>query len=208
MPGELTPDKRGLRASHDDRDEVVERLRVAAGDGRLTPEELDERLESALTARTYGDLEKVLVDLPDVTATTPGVAVGAVREAKDLVRLHSQSGSIKRDGPWVVPLRLDIDVRSGSVFLDFTEAVITRPSLEITIAVRSGHVTFVVPPDVAVDVDDVTVRSGHVRHKAHAEPGTPLRLAVTVSGSVRSGQVTVRPPRQGFWATLRKSRSS
>ena len=40
-----------LRASHDDRDRVVEMLRVSAGDGRLTAEELDERLEQAMTAR-------------------------------------------------------------------------------------------------------------------------------------------------------------
>ena len=45
-----------LRASHDDRDRVVELLRVSAGDGRLTAEELDERLEQAMTARTYGEL--------------------------------------------------------------------------------------------------------------------------------------------------------
>jgi len=37
-----------LRASHDDRDRVVELLRVSAGDGRLTAEELDERLELAI----------------------------------------------------------------------------------------------------------------------------------------------------------------
>ena len=39
-----------LRASHADRDEAVEVLREAAGDGRLTAEELDERLEAALPA--------------------------------------------------------------------------------------------------------------------------------------------------------------
>ncbi len=44
-----------LRASHDDRDRVVELLRISAGDGRLTAAELDERLELALTARTYGE---------------------------------------------------------------------------------------------------------------------------------------------------------
>ena len=45
-----------LRASHADRDQVAEVLRVAAGDGRLSPEELDERLELALSARTYDEL--------------------------------------------------------------------------------------------------------------------------------------------------------
>ena len=45
-----------LRASHADRDQVVELLRVAAGDGRLSPEELDDRLERALTAKIYAEL--------------------------------------------------------------------------------------------------------------------------------------------------------
>ena len=53
-----------LRPSHEDRDRVVEVLRVSAGDGRLTAEELDERLELAMTARTYGELAKLVVDLP------------------------------------------------------------------------------------------------------------------------------------------------
>ena len=53
-----------LRASHEDRDRVVEMLRVSAGDGRLTAEELDERLELAMTARTYGELARLVADLP------------------------------------------------------------------------------------------------------------------------------------------------
>jgi Flp pilus assembly protein TadB len=53
-----------LRASDADRDAVVERLRVAAGEGRLEPEELEQRVDQALRARTYGDLEELLADLP------------------------------------------------------------------------------------------------------------------------------------------------
>ena len=72
MTDEASPPQRGaelasqagLRASHGDRDRVVELLRVAAGDGRLTAEELDERLEAALTARTYGELAALTTDLP------------------------------------------------------------------------------------------------------------------------------------------------
>src|ERR1700685_3182988 len=60
-----------LRASHADRDQVAELLRVAAGDGRLPAEELDDRLELALTARTYAELAALTVDLP----ATPGSAV-------------------------------------------------------------------------------------------------------------------------------------
>jgi Domain of unknown function (DUF1707) len=53
-----------LRASDTDRDAVVERLRLAAAEGRLEPEELEDRVHAALRARTYGDLNRLLADLP------------------------------------------------------------------------------------------------------------------------------------------------
>ena len=53
-----------LRASDADRDAIAERLRRAAIEGRLEAEELEERLHLALRARTHGDLELVVVDLP------------------------------------------------------------------------------------------------------------------------------------------------
>src|SRR5215218_8156676 len=53
-----------LRASDADRDAVAERLRQAAVEGRLEPDELEERLHAALRARTYGDLQRLLSDLP------------------------------------------------------------------------------------------------------------------------------------------------
>jgi len=45
-----------MRVSHEDRDRVVAALRVAGGDGRHSAEELDTRLERALSARTLGEL--------------------------------------------------------------------------------------------------------------------------------------------------------
>jgi Domain of unknown function (DUF1707) len=53
-----------LRASDADRDAVVDRLRDAAGEGRLEPGELEQRVDGALRARTYGDLAELLSDLP------------------------------------------------------------------------------------------------------------------------------------------------
>ena len=64
MPDDL-PD---LRASHEDRDRVVDTLRVAGGDGRLTAEELDARLERGLSARTLGELAELTADLPSAPA--------------------------------------------------------------------------------------------------------------------------------------------
>ena len=198
-----SPDQ--LRASHEDRDGVVELLRVAAGDGRLTAEELDERLEAALTARTYGELTALLTDLPGVS----GLAVGALApEPKDVERIHCASGTTGRDGRWVVPLRIEAQITSGVVTLDFTEAVITRQSLQIDADVRSGKLTLVTKPGVVVDASDVAVRSGTVKVLAPWGPDVPVRLRIEVSGTVGSGVITARPPkpprppRRTFWQWL------
>jgi hypothetical protein len=54
----------GLRVSDAERDAVAERLRQATAEGRLTPEELEERLGRALGALTRGELDAVVADLP------------------------------------------------------------------------------------------------------------------------------------------------
>jgi hypothetical protein len=54
----------GLRASHDDRDRVIETLKAAFVQGRLTADELAERAGQALAARTYADLAALTADLP------------------------------------------------------------------------------------------------------------------------------------------------
>jgi hypothetical protein len=61
-----------LRASDADRDAVAERLRAAAVEGRLDPDELDQRVHVALRARTYGQLQQLLDDLPDAPRSWRG----------------------------------------------------------------------------------------------------------------------------------------
>ena len=143
-----------------DRDRVVELLRVAAGDGRLTPDELDERLEAALTARTYSELAVLTTDLPAITGHQASVAVP---EVKELVRIDCGAGTANRDGQWVVPQRMEVRVTAGSVRLDLTKAIITGPVLRLDADVRSGSLTVVTRPGIEVDTDDVAVRSGTVR---------------------------------------------
>jgi Domain of unknown function (DUF1707) len=64
-PGhDVTP---SLRASHADRDLAVDILCAAAGDGRLSAAELDERLDAALTAHTISELATLTADLPGGT---------------------------------------------------------------------------------------------------------------------------------------------
>jgi hypothetical protein len=203
MTGQLSPADRqpgDLRASHSDRDQVVEVLRVAAGDGRLTADELDERLEAALTARTVSELAVLTTDLP-AAGSAPAPAVPS--EPKDLVRIDVGSGSAKRDGQWVVPRQLEVRVTSGSVRLDLSEAVITQPTLHLDVGVRSGSLVVVTRPGVVVDADDIAVSSGHVSVRPHAGPAVPTILRIDVSGKVRSGSFRSRPPRRSFrqWLT-------
>jgi hypothetical protein len=187
-----------LRASHDDRDRVVELLRVAAGDGRLTAEELDERLEVAMTARTYGELARLVSDLPD----SPEVAGAPAPRVKDVVRLNCHSGQTVKDGRWVVPQRMELRVTSGHITLDFTQAVITHPSLQIDAEVRSGRVILITKPGIVVDTDDVAVRSGHVTVRAPWGSDGPEVLRIDVAGTVGSGHLIARPPHRTFWQWL------
>lgn len=75
-----------LRASHADRDRAVEVLRRAAGEGRLDVEELEARLEAALSARTMGGLASLTRDLP------------AVAQAKETIRIDQRFGPAVTQG--------------------------------------------------------------------------------------------------------------
>jgi hypothetical protein len=196
-----------LRASHTDRDAVVEVLRVAAGDGRLTSDELDERLELALTARTYSELAALTADLPAAPGAGGQAAPGAYppAEPRELVRMKVTSGNAQRDGHWVVPQRMECAVTSGNIKLDFTEAVLTGPVLRIEADVRSGNITLVTRPGVVVDASDVSIGSGNVKVRTPWAPGVPEILRVEVIGRVRSGNITARPPRRSLWQWLTRA---
>jgi hypothetical protein len=203
-----------LRVSHEDRDQVAELLRVAAGDGRLTADELDDRLEKALTARTYDDLAMLVTDLPaagTALAPLPGplaaVLAGGAGQApaKELVKIQTASGHSTRVGRWTVPARMELKVTSGHIKLDFTEAVITQPALHIDAEVRSGHILLITKPGIAVELDDVSVRSGHVKVHAPWGESMPAVLRVTVAGTCGSGHILARPPRRSFWQWLRRA---
>lgn len=202
MSGDVSPVGRPssgeLRASHSDRDSVVEQLRVAAGDGRLTPEELDERLEGALTAKTYAELAALTADLPE-SGQPPAVAAA---QAKDLVRFDQRGSSTTRSGRWVVPARIEARVVGGNVTLDFTEAVITYPTLPLAAEVRGGSLILVVRPGITVEADDLAVIGGNVRFRRGTEQPAPVRLRVELSGRVKGGNVVVRLPRRTFWQWL------
>jgi hypothetical protein len=88
------------------------------------------------------------------------------------------------------------------VTLDFTEAVITQPSLQIDASVRSGKLNLVTKPGIVVDTDEVAVRSGGVKVRAPWGPEVPVILHIQVSGKVGSGHISARPPRRNLWQWL------
>ena len=206
-----------LRASHDDRDRAVEVLRVAAGDGRITAEELDERVGAALTARTYGELAALISDLPAtpgslplVPGSPPGTAPGG--GPKDLMRIECDTSTARRDGAWLVPRRLEVRLTLGSVTLDFTEAVLSWPSLEIDVDIQTGSLILVIAPGILVSTDDLALSTSSVKVDVPWGPEVPVRFRIDVSGRASTGTITARPPRplrrprRKFWHWLLRRR--
>jgi hypothetical protein len=89
------------------------------------------------------------------------------------------------------------------VKLDFRQAVITQPTLQLDAQVRSGHIILITKPGIVVDTDDVAVRSGHVKVRAPWGPDVPEQLRIEVAGRVGSGHLIARPPHRTFgqWLT-------
>ena len=60
-----------IRASDADRDHITARLREHFAAGRLTSDELDERVSAALKAKTHGELRQLMTDLPEPAPAAP-----------------------------------------------------------------------------------------------------------------------------------------
>jgi hypothetical protein len=163
----------------------VDVLRIAAGEGRLTADELDERLEAALSARTLGELAALTTDL----VAGPG---GATAQAEDVIRIDQRGGSVRRTGRWVVPRRLELRPSWCDVTLDFTDAVIMHDRLRIDMNVRGGSLTLVAAPGIVVDADSLTVRYTDVNIGSSAGPGAPVVLLVQLVGRMRYGRIEAR----------------
>ncbi|MFI1765111.1 DUF1707 domain-containing protein [Streptomyces sp. NPDC020800] len=191
-----------LRASDADREQVVEILRDATGDGRLTAEEHDERVEAALKARFVSELAALTRDLPNSPVEQHTPSAGAP-QPKDVVEINQRWGTLQRSGSWVVPRRLDIRMHGGDVKLDFTEAAISHDVLDIDVDLGiGGNLILIVRPGVAVTTGELTVGVGEVKNRQPAaDAETPVELRVNVTGRVRGGDVVIRHPRRtlGQW---------
>ncbi len=184
MSGDLVPQPPPIRMSDADRERVAERLRTAAGEGRLTLDEFEQRLSGVLAARTFAEVEPYVADLPGGPALPP---------APEQAELRTTASSLKRRGPWVVARRLLVVAKAGSVKLDFTEAVIQYPVVEIELNVSAGSTTLVVPRGASVDVDNVELIAGSTRVRGVPSTSVPgPHLHFVVRGKQRAGSLVVR----------------
>ena len=117
------PDPSQLRISDEDRHQVAELLRDAAGDGRIDLEELDERLEATYAAKTYADLVPITIDLPaHPQQATPAVPRETLPTTSTFENSISIMGDCTRKGAWLVPPRHNAFALMGGVTLDMREA--------------------------------------------------------------------------------------
>jgi hypothetical protein len=195
MPAD-PPSSPALRASDADRDRVIELLRAAVADGRLDSGEFDERLDAALAARTIDALAPLTADL----IAAPGSA-GAhllpfaetpAEPAAELLTIDGRHGTVRRDGRWTLPRRLQLRTTWCDVMLDLTSAVRSGPELVIDLRVRGGNVELVLAPGMVVDANELTVRHTRLAISRDTGGNTPETLLVHLVGRMRHGRIDTR----------------
>jgi Domain of unknown function (DUF1707)/Cell wall-active antibiotics response 4TMS YvqF len=154
-----------VRASDAERERTVDALRAAAGEGRLTLEELAERLDHALVARTRDALEPLTADLP---------AVAAQPAAGTRWTVGIMGGS-DRKGRWRIAARSTVINFMGGADLDLRDAHIDSPTTVITVISVMGGSDIIVPEGVEVQMSGFAVMGGNDLEidGARPQPGAP-----------------------------------
>ena len=178
------------RAGDAEREQVAEKLRVAAGEGRIDLAELDERLEQAYRAKTYSELDALLADLPD---RRPAGAPAAPEAETMLLKTHGSN--VKQNGRWTVPRRIVVECGLPNMVIDFTEASCAHREITVEARVGLGNVKLIVPRGWTVRIDGSSTNTGHISNKADA-PTDPTAPTLTLFGHPRSGHIRIRQPRR------------
>jgi hypothetical protein len=183
-------DDGAVRVSDADRERAALVLRDAAADGRLTLDELTERLDGAYGAKTRGELDGVISDLGRTAA--PSRAPDATRRRRWFVAVMGGNHVTGR-------FRLDDDVRVVSVMggtnLDLRGAELAHPDVTITVLSVMGGVNVIVPPGVEVDAHGVIPLMGG-RNIRVAAPETPDAPRIRIRGLVLMGGLNVSSRRR------------
>ena len=156
-----------VRISNEEREQAVAHLREHAVAGRLTLEELAERVDEAYSAQTRAELDKVLRELP----------VEEARSRKAPKRLTiSVFGGTQRKGRWRVPAHaLAISVFGGTT-LDLRNAELDAPETTIVAVSVFGGTDIRVPRGVEVDLGGFAIFGGtdESGEETGVHPGSPL----------------------------------
>ena len=156
-----------LRASDAERERTLDVLRGAAGEGRLTLEELAERVEGALAARTRDALEHLTADLP-------APAPAARRPGKRWIVGIMGGGDHK--GRWRIASRATVVNIMGGADLDLREALIDSDETVITVVSVMGGSDIIVPEGVEVELGGVAIMGGNdlKLEGPRPRPGAPV----------------------------------
>ncbi|MEU9476172.1 DUF1707 domain-containing protein [Streptomyces sp. NPDC048191] len=146
-----------LRASDADRDRIADLLREALAEGRLTADEHAERVDGVLHAKTVGELEAFIRDLPAAhqgaapgyTPVPPRPAPGAIPHEADANVVAVFSSAVRR-GRWRAGRRLHAYSVFGSVEIDLSEAIFEYQQVVIKAVSVFGDVQIRVPENVSL----------------------------------------------------------
>jgi hypothetical protein len=189
-----SPDHRPeLRISDADRDRAGEVLREAHAQGRITVDELDERLTSVYSAKTESDLVPVTRDLPAV----PGPGSAAVAPARGRIggtpRFRMSLailGGASRDGAWVVPPEYKAIATLGGIKLDMSDSTFAEAETVIKAYAVLGGMEITVPEDAEVEVGAVGIMGG-IDHGGEG-PGVPGGPRIRIVGVAVMGGIEVK----------------
>ena len=167
----MTAEPPDLRASDAERERTALALRDAAAEGRLTLEELADRLDRALTATTRRELEPLTRDLPAARAADAATARG--RGTRWIVGIM---GGDDRKGRWRIAPRCTVINVMGGADLDLRDAVVEGPEVQITVISIMGGSDIVVPEGVEVQLGGFAVMGGNeLKLSSDAPPpGAPV----------------------------------
>jgi len=198
---ELPPDQ--MRASDADRERVAQVLHNALSEGRITINELEERLTTVYAAKTIGDLKPVTIDLPKTAAAIEPATTRALAYPDNRIGGHPGSqvsiavmSGVERKGSWVLPPQHNSFVFWGGVQIDLRHARFAERQSIITAVAIMGGVEIIVPDDINVDVTGIGFMGAFtLEDKSGAPPAAPTAPTVKVNGfAFWAGVVVTRKP--------------
>jgi len=161
----VSADPPALRASDAERERAVELLRAQAGEGRLTLEELAQRIETAYASRTREELERITADLPAATAAS---APAPRRRSTRFTWVAF--GDVERKGRWRIAGQSSLVVAFGNADIDLRNAQIEGDEVTITAFIAFGNADFYVPEGVDVDHGGLAIFGARGEHGADVAP--------------------------------------